>query len=321
MASFVHSNINPGLFGKIFRLECPVDRVSFFREFDMMRDIYRVDLNRMFNNQKMKLECPKMAITPGVNSFNETSYSYSNDVWDIWSDRSTTSSTSNSTVHADTMSQTVSATWTTWVRDQYIYYYDVETRYEQNRVHAVWSVWTDDATRALYEGVADEITDGLRVSTEQMGQAFERVAAAGVSAGRAMQNLGDAVRRGQEHRIAEVDRITKMAEKRNAAEAKAKDLLLDIIGKDELVVYEETGRVFVKGRKHDYIVQREGFIQQIDKGKIQDLCASINKNKYPLTDNVVAMKLLIESDEDQFLEIANKQGSRKYDELPKAACM
>lgn len=304
MASFVHSNINPGLFGKIFRLECPVDRVSFFREFDMMRDIYRVDLNRMFNNQKMKLECPKMAITPGVNSF-----------------RSTTSSTSNSTVHADTMSQTVSATWTTWVRDQYIYYYDVETRYEQNRVHAVWSVWTDDATRALYEGVADEITDGLRVSTEQMGQAFERVAAAGVSAGRAMQNLGDAVRRGQEHRIAEVDRITKMAEKRNAAEAKAKDLLLDIIGKDELVVYEETGRVFVKGRKHDYIVQREGFIQQIDKGKIQDLCASINKNKYPLTDNVVAMKLLIESDEDQFLEIANKQGSRRYDKLPKAACM
>ena len=319
MASFTHGNINPELFGKIFRLECPVDRVSFFREFDVMRNIYRVDLNRMFNNQKMKLECPKMAITPGVNSFNETSYSYSNDVWDIWSDRGTTSSTSNSTVHADTMSQTVSATWTTWVRDQYVYYHDVETRYEQNRVQAVWSVWTDDSTRAIYEGVADEITDGLFHATDLMGQAFERAAVTREED--VLRGFQRSIEEGQRRRSQEVDRITKMAKKREEAEAKAKDLLLDIIGESDLAVYEETGRVFVKGRKHDYIVQREGFVQQIQKGKIQDLCAHINKNKYPLTDNVVAMKLFIETDEDKFLQIANKHGSRKYDELPKAACM
>ena len=321
MASFAHNNINPGLFGKIFRLECPVDRVSFFREFDMWRDIYRVDLNRMFNNQKMKLECPKMAITPGANSFNVASHTYSNDVWDNWVDEASTSYSSGSTIYSDTTSQTVASltiTWTTWVRDQYVYYHDVETRDAQNRVHAVWSVWTEEATRELYESVADEVTDGLREATERMGRAFEHASVSTEEAAEAMRNLGRQNREANERRQSEFDKL--QAEKAEA-EAKAKDLLLDIIGENELAVYEETGRVFVKGKKNDYIVQREGFVQQIQKGKIQDLCAHINKNKYPLTDNVVAMKLLIESDEDQFLEIANRHGNRKYDELPKAACM
>jgi hypothetical protein len=320
MASFAHNLIPPNLFERIFRLECPADRVSFFRNYESWRDIYRVDLTRMFNNQKLKLECPKMAIIPGRNSFNTASCTYSNDVWDNWVDESTSSTTTRYLYNSPT-SQTVATstvTWTTWVRDRYVYYHDIETyRGEERRLEAVWSVWTDESTRVIYEGVADEVTEGLREATERMGRAFEQVALSSEEAGNAMRRLGNVGQRMQE----ESEEIKKIREQKEAAEAKAKELLLDIIGKDELAVYEETGRVFVRGRKHDYIVQRTGFVQQIQQGKIQDLCAHINKTKYPLTDNVVAMKMLIESDEEQFLKIANKHSSRSYDELPKAACM
>jgi len=320
MASLPHNMIPPDLFGRVFRLKCPVDRVSYFREFDSWRDIYRVDLNRLFNNEKMKLECPKMAITPGANSFNTYSHTYSNDVWDQWVDEGTQSATNTSMLYNDSPTATVTSTttWTTWVRDSYVYYHDVETERGQQRVQAVWSVWTDEATRELYESVADDVTDGLLRATEEMGRAFERVAFSGDEAARAMRNLGQAHQELEERRQSEFD---KLQAKKAEAEGKAKELLLDIIGETELAVYEETGRVFVKGRKHDYIVQKEGFVQQIQKGKIQDLCAHINKSKYPLTDNVVAMKMLIESDEDKFLQIANRHSSHNVDELPKAACM
>jgi len=320
MASLPHNMIPPDLFGRVFRLKCPVDRVSYFREFDSWRDIYRVDLNRLFNNEKMKLECPKMAITPGANSFNTYSHTYSNDVWDQWVDEGTQSATNTSILYNDSPTATVTSTttWTTWVRDSYVYYHDVETERGQQRVQAVWSVWTDEATRELYESVADDVTDGLLRATEEMGRAFEHAAVSAEEAAGAMRRLGRAGAEVDARRQSEFD---KLQAQKAEAEGKAKDLLLDIIGETELAVYEETGRVFVKGRKHDYIVQKEGFVQQIQKGKIQDLCAHINKSKYPLTDNVVAMKMLIESDEDKFLQIANRHSSRSYDELPKAACM
>lgn len=314
MATLAHNIIPPQAFERVFQLACAGDRVSFHHDLDRWRDIFRVDLTRMFNNQKMKLECPKMAIEPGRNTFNTASYTYSNDVWDQW-----TGGTTTGTIYTDhEQSNTVASstvTWTTWVRDSYVYYHDVETYRSEQRVEAVWSIWTDEATRTTYESVADDITEGLQRATEQMGRAFEQAA-------ESIGNLGRRIREeGAERRARETDRITKMQKKREEAEAKAKDLLLDLIGENELAVYEETGRVFVKGRKHDYIVQKEGFVQQIQKDKVQDLCAHINKSKYPLTDNVVAMKLLIEADEDKFLKIANRHSSRKVDELPKAACM
>lgn len=322
MASLPHNMIPPDLFGRIFKLECPADRVSYFKQFDINRDIYRVDFNRMFNNEKMKLECPKMAITPGRNTFNTASYTYSDSVWDHWTQSST--GTLSVSDHSETVA-TSTCTWITWVRDQYVFYYDTSIERDETRVEAIWSIWTEEGTQALYESVADEVTDGLNQATERLGRAFEHVARSGHEAGEAMRrlgNIGAEIRQeGSERRAREVSEIAKLTAKKEAAEAKAKELLLDIIGANELAVYEETGRVFVKGRKHDYIVQKEGFIQQIQKGKIQDLCASINKSKYPLTDNVVAMKMLIESDEDKFLQIANEQGNRPYDELPKAACM
>jgi hypothetical protein len=117
--------------------------------------------------------------------------------------------------------------------------------------------------------------------------------------------------------------ISKREKERKAAEAKAKQLLLDLIGKEDLDIYNETGRLFVKGKKYDYIIQKEGFIKRVEKKKITDLCVHLdNRYKYPSTDNVIAMKLAIEADEAQVLKLANNHGSSKRPKtLPRAACM
>lgn len=115
----------------------------------------------------------------------------------------------------------------------------------------------------------------------------------------------------------------KRKEDKKVAEEKALQLLLDLIGEDQLKIYKETGRLFVKGNKYDYIVQKSGFIKRVEKDKITDLCVHLdNRYKYPDTDNVVALKLALETEEDVILNKANNHGySKRPEKLPLAACM
>ena len=106
------------------------------------------------------------------------------------------------------------------------------------------------------------------------------------------------------------------------AEEKAVKLLESLIG-DEIEVYKKTGRIFVKGKKGTYIVRKGRFVQKIEDDKIIDLCVHIkNSYKCPKTDNVIALKMLLENDEDHVLKLANRIGSESLpEELPLAACM
>lgn len=100
--------------------------------------------------------------------------------------------------------------------------------------------------------------------------------------------------------------------KKEEAENRAQELLGMVIGSEMLRVYKRTGRLFVKGKRHSYIVQKEGYILQIDKDKVTDLCVHLEKrDSMPLTDNVLAMKLSIETDEDRVLKMANKWGEHR----------
>lgn len=145
------------------------------------------------------------------------------------------------------------------------------------------------------------------------------------------------IKKTEEQKQAERDRLERFAQERKErdarakareeekklAEKRAKELLLDLIGKNELDIYNKTGRLFVKGNKFDYIIQKSGYIKKIEKEKIVDMCVHLdNRYKYPETDNVVAMKLAIEEDEEAMLKKANFWGSQKRSgKLPKAACM
>ena len=116
-------------------------------------------------------------------------------------------------------------------------------------------------------------------------------------------------------------RAKELERKRAEAEKKANDLLLDLIGEEEFKVFQETGRIFVRGRKYDYILEKDRFVKRVEKDKIVDLCIHLeNRHAYPEVDNLISLKLLAESDERRFNELANNHGSRERPaELPKCA--
>lgn len=118
-----------------------------------------------------------------------------------------------------------------------------------------------------------------------------------------------------------------MQRKRDAAEKKAQQLLMDLIGPEQLEVYKETGRLFVRGAEHDYILKKGGLVTQVGKDRTIDLCVHLaDQYKYPETDNVIGLKLMLEGgDEGRVVKLANfrhySKKLRKDIELPLAACM
>ena len=124
-----------------------------------------------------------------------------------------------------------------------------------------------------------------------------------------------------EKRYAEIQR------KRETAEKKAQQLLMDLIGPEQLEVYKETGRLYVRGNQHDYILKKGGLVTQVGKDKVIDMCVHLaERSSFPETDNVVGLKLMLESEaERKVLKLANyhaySERLRDKAELPLAACM
>ena len=122
-------------------------------------------------------------------------------------------------------------------------------------------------------------------------------------------------------------RYAELEKKKQAAEEKAQQLLMDLIGPEQLDVYKQTGRLFVKGNKHDYVLTKGGLVTKIDKSSVVDMCVHLAERcSYPETDNIVGLKLAIEGgDEDNVIDLANiREGSRRPrtpENIPQAACM
>ena len=111
-------------------------------------------------------------------------------------------------------------------------------------------------------------------------------------------------------------KIQEEEERKALAELTAQDLLMDLIGEKELEYYRETGRLLVKGRKHDYVLKKEGGVYKVEKDKIIDLCIHLKeKYKYPDTDNVIGLLLMIEAEESVFLKTANSHGEVKDEKV------
>jgi len=90
------------------------------------------------------------------------------------------------------------------------------------------------------------------------------------------------------------------------AEEVAQVLLGELIGGDQLERYAKTGRILVKGNKHDYLIYKTGKVQRVEKGKLVDLCVyTKEKITMPETDNVIGLALHIKSDEKDFNKTAN----------------
>jgi hypothetical protein len=115
-------------------------------------------------------------------------------------------------------------------------------------------------------------------------------------------------------------------EARKQAELTAQKLLEDLLNAEEAEVYRETGRVLIKGQKHDYILTKgyQTGVLKIEKGKVIDLKSHIGRvrgrrlcvhpvdlSKLPDTDKVIAMKVALEAEEDRMLKLANDHGEQE----------
>lgn len=125
-----------------------------------------------------------------------------------------------------------------------------------------------------------------------------------------------------------IDRAKAVEDARKQAELTAQELLKDLITEEEMEVYMKTGRVLVKGNKHDYILTKgyQADVIKIEKGKVVDLkshnkkvkgisyCVHpVDQNKIPDTDKVIAMKIALESEEEAIMGRANARGDRELD--------
>lgn len=161
---------------------------------------------------------------------------------------------------------------------------------------ATWSYWMEDSTDNRIHKSEIQRFDSIVIPTVPvvLPSAEEKRAKA---AQREINKIWGDIRIMEEHR------------RKERAEVTAQSLLLDLIGKEELERYKGSGYLLVKGRKFDYVIQKGRGVYKVEKEKVIDLCVHFrNRYKYPETDNLIGLKLLIEADESKFLRIANSHG-------------
>lgn len=122
----------------------------------------------------------------------------------------------------------------------------------------------------------------------------------------AQYNSPEAVEERQRLAQERIEKAAKETERKKAAEEVAQVLLGELIGEEQLEVYQDTGRIFVNGEKHSYLITKSGGVQRVEKGKIVDLCVHVSeKILIPPTDNVIGLAMHIKADEKDFNKVAN----------------
>lgn len=214
--------------------------------------------------------------------------------WNTWT--SDASSTDNSFYVSPTQ------TWGNWITDSGSTVYRSASDYSYTI--RTWVTWVD---RAIC--VVDERKFHVEESRNQ-------------------REAREAMARAQH---AQYEKIRKSVEEREkklaAAENVAKALLAELIGQDHVKKYEQTGKLMLQGQTGVFILDKAGghrFIKEKDKKKtITNLCIHLKDGQiYPPTDNIIALKTLLEADEKQFLLTANHSNTRELKEaLPECAML
>lgn len=115
------------------------------------------------------------------------------------------------------------------------------------------------------------------------------------------------------------------------ADKKARELILDLLPEDQREIYEKTGRVFVKGKKFDWLISRpnEGksvFVQRLDQYKVVDICVHFKKD-LPADDKVIGYAMRAKYSEADFNRTGNEKTWTEQDRskvenlIREAACL
>lgn len=206
-----------------------------------------------------------------------------NSVWSSWNDSSDSSYTVTTSEALDT--------------------YDFPAR--------VWGQWMEhdrDRQREAAYFLNERGLEEVRRENERREQEYREAAA--------RYNDPEAI--AERERLAQ-ERLQKAEEEKKQkeqAEEVAQVLLGELIGEEQLEVYKETGRIFVNGRKHSYLITKSGGVQRVEKGKTVDLCVHIQQRiLLPPTDNVIGLAMHIKSDEKDFNKVANASNPKPRPKL------
>ena len=114
-------------------------------------------------------------------------------------------------------------------------------------------------------------------------------------------------------------------EERRRAELKAQELLFDLIGEVQTKLFNDTGRLLVKGEKFDWLISKSGVsdraqvrIQKVKKDKIIDLCVRID-DPVPPSDRIITFALRAKYDEEAFEKTANNTRVNENQVIPECA--
>lgn len=227
--------------------------------------------------------------TPSASDY----YYYDNEVWRSW----TSGASASITVSHDYVD--TSGAWYHWNRD----YINSGTTVTVIHDSVVWETWISDEQVVLAENPNVIIQDTLNKVFK-----FKTKSSEEIRAEKAQTRINNEWR---------MILAQEREEETRQAEVTAQELLLELIGEEEMARYKETGRLFVKGEKYDYVLRKGGGVHRIEKDKVIDF-AKAKKAKanyicvhpkqaynYPESDNVIALKLWIENAEEEFLKIGN----------------
>lgn len=200
--------------------------------------------------------------------------------WTNWT-TSCYSYSSNATGDCTSSTTSSASVWTGWVGDWYGNSPTVSQATITYVDGAAWFRWVEGSWDVAKQPTEEELA-AIQEQQERQRQAYEES------------------RRLQAAAQAEAQR------KREEAESVAVELLMELIGPVEAEVYKKTGRLFVKGERHDYMIHRNresagANVTRIEKDKLVDLCVHLpSYREWCETDNVIALKMAIEADEQNF---------------------
>lgn len=201
-------------------------------------------------------------------------------------------------------------TWTRWVS----YESNLSSGNTSNIIMSepVWNHWVDETTSTscsnsqyVYHNPSPDIlwydwTTKAYKKVEQVKLTKEQAAIL------AEQRRVETERQEREYQAAQ-KAVREREQKLIKAEKVAKLLLGELIGPELLKKYEETGKLMFRGQTGTFILDKGGLHKFIKNDKITSLCIHLKEKQiYPPTDNMIALKTLLQADEGEFYKIANK---------------
>ena len=225
-------------------------------------------------------------------------------VWREWA----TDSTSTSNIYSTGDSNW--GVWSTWVGS------DGTTSYSSDKI--VWSKWTatgtDDSGTEVYSSQGTVWAKWSDTYKERKYKSIvSRPALITTPTKSTEQIRAERVQRELET-IWYQYQAELLRQEKQEAEDRALELLADIIGEDQMLLYKETGRLVVHGEKHDWLLRKGKTILKLNSKEARDFCVHLkDRHSYPETDNIISLALRLKQDEKEVEKIANRNNTLSHE--------